>query len=481
MEESPISGGEGSARTCRARAGFAMPHVLDYEASEGGSPRARDAPSGTSALAGMLQAAGVASAGPAVRNWDNARGHFESLALVRLSEAVLARSGGHWLAAPHELDWAHEHERERDRLLAEPIDGRPALLKDPRTLLVLPFWRATTVPFRALGIFRHPLAVARSLATSRGLALGEGLALWSAHNQALLADHRAHGTALVDFELPRAEFVARVGELCRELGSPVEERRLAEAHQERLVHHDGEEPESEGALAELAQALELHRELVHAAGNARPITRALAEGALERALAAARAALARTGDPAAVLVPVTSALLRARAFAPAEALLAEHASTPEPGLAALLEGKVALEAGDVCGAIKKLEAALAEESPYHQARRLLPLALRKAGRRREAREKMAELARHALYPHDPLAQLAEWTWRAGEHAAALAELARAIEAAPPHRRGRLRTLRAEWLRRTGDVAGARAELELACKEDPAYGAARAALERLERE
>lgn len=225
--------------------------------------------SGTSALAGMLQAAGVASAGPAVRNWDNARGHFESLALVRLNEAVLARSGGHWLAAPRALAFGPEHERERDRLLSKPIDGRPALLKDPRTLLVLPFWRATSVPFRALGIFRHPLAVARSLATSRELALGEGLALWRAHNSVLLAEHRAHGTPLVDFELPRAEFVARVGELCRGLGAPVDERALADAHEERLVHHDGEEPESEGALAELESALALHRELVHAAGNAR--------------------------------------------------------------------------------------------------------------------------------------------------------------------------------------------------------------------
>ena len=76
---------------------------------------------------------------------------------------------------------------------------------------------------------------------------------------------------------------------------------------------------------------------------------------------------------------------------------------------------------------------------------------------------------------DPLAQLAEWTWRAGDHAAGLAELAHAIEVAPPHRRGRLRTLRADWLRRRGDVVGARAELELALQEDPTFAPAQAAL------
>lgn len=37
--------------------------------------------SGTSCLAGMLAAGGVASAGDAIRNWDNARGHFEMLGL----------------------------------------------------------------------------------------------------------------------------------------------------------------------------------------------------------------------------------------------------------------------------------------------------------------------------------------------------------------------------------------------------------------
>ena len=60
---------------------------------------------------------------------------------MRLNEAVLSRSGGHWLAAPKALRWTEEDERERERLLGEPIDGRPALLKDPRTLLCLPFWQ----------------------------------------------------------------------------------------------------------------------------------------------------------------------------------------------------------------------------------------------------------------------------------------------------------------------------------------------------
>ena len=58
--------------------------------------------SGTSAVAGALVRAGWTVPGTAIRNWDNPRGHFESTALIRLNEEVLAASGGHWLAAPPE-------------------------------------------------------------------------------------------------------------------------------------------------------------------------------------------------------------------------------------------------------------------------------------------------------------------------------------------------------------------------------------------
>lgn len=445
--------------------------------------------SGTSALAGLLSAAGVASAGPSVRNWDNANGHFESLDLVRLNEAVLARSGGHWLAPPGRLSWTPEHELERDRLLAEPVDGRPALLKDPRTLLTLGFWRASPVPFRALGIVRHPLAVARSLAAWRGLPLAEGLALWEEHAKALLADHRAHGTALVDLDEPRDAFLARVASACRTLGVDPEPAVLEDAFEERLVHHDAEADDEDPPG--LAAARELHGALVAGVGGARraersPFPRALlaafqrelAAGSVAKAEVHAREALASSADPLAVLVPVTNALVRAGRHDEAARLVQSEARLA-PAFGALLIGKLRIAAGDAAGALEPLTSVVDGPSPPHQARRLLALALHRAGRRADARARMREVASHALYPHDALAQLAEWSWAAGARVTALEELARAIEAAPPHRRGRLRTRRAEWLLRSGDRDGGRAELERARAEDPTYGRAREQLARLE--
>jgi tetratricopeptide (TPR) repeat protein len=450
--------------------------------------------SGTSCLAGMLEAAGVAAAGESVRNWDNARGHFERLELVRLNEAVLFRSGGHWLAAPGEVRWAEEEARERDRLLATRVAGRPALLKDPRTLLTLPFWRASAVPFRALGIVRHPLAVARSLRAWRGLPLAQGLALWGAHARALRADQARHGYPLVDFDAARDEVVSAVLAACRLLGVHADAAALAGAHDEFLVHHDDEDPPDE---PELPAALELHAELLRrivrppgalatAAGSSRRFPRVLLERferlAVARdfaaALPAAEEALRAASDPAAVAVPTVATLLRLRAHPEAEAFLA-RATMLEPGLGALLRGKLALARGDAHAAVEHLTTAASGPAPTFQALRLLPHALRAAGRRAEAEARLAALAPLALYPHGPLALLAEWAWEDGPRTAALARLPAALEAAPPHRRGRLRTRLAEWRLALGEPDEARAELRRALSEDPSFARAQRELARLE--
>lgn len=450
--------------------------------------------SGTSCLAGMLSAAGLASAGEAVRNWDNARGHHEMLDVVRLNESVLAHSGGHWLSPPASVRFTDEHARERDRILRARVDGLPALLKDPRTLLTLPFWRASTAPLHVIGIVRHPLAVARSLESWRATPLEQGVALWTAHNRALEADRRAHRYPLIDFERTRAEVIAAVTAFAHSLAEEAEEAEevdevdeaaLAAAYEEQLVHHDGgDAPEVSG----LAEAVALHRVLTGggstlAAAPRAPfprtelaeLSRLLERGELDPALASARAALASVADAAAVLVPVVTALSRKRAFAAARQLVDEQAGRLDEGLADLLHGKLLLAMGEPSRAILHLEAACAVARPYFQARHLLPQALRGAGRHAEARAALSAIALEALYPHGPLSTSAEWCWLDGERAAALAEMARAIEAAPPHRRGRLRARRAEWLIAEGEREAARGELLAALDEDPSYARSRALL------
>jgi hypothetical protein len=442
--------------------------------------------SGTSCLAGMLAAGGLASAGEAVRNWDNARGHHEMLDAIRLNEAVLAHSGGHWLAAPSEVRWTDEHATARDRLLAARIDGRPPLLKDPRTLLVLPFWRASRVPYHVIAIVRHPLAVARSLESWRGMPLAEGVALWTAHNRMLAADRAQCGYAVVDFDQPKAATVAAVLAACAPLTTSIDEVALATAYEEQLVHHDDAEA---SAVAGLDEAIALYHELAGPSSRApravfprtalAGFARYLERGDVAVALEHARSALAAVGDAAAVMVPVITALVLHRAYADAQTLLAAHADRLEAGLSDLLLGKLLLSSGDAASALRHLEAACAVPRPYFQAQSLMPHALRAAGHHSDAREKLRQLARDALYPHGPLATLAEWSWLDGDRSTAVTEMHDAIAAAPPHRRGRLRTRLAEWLVASGDADAARRELVLAQGEDPGYRRSREVLARLE--
>jgi tetratricopeptide (TPR) repeat protein len=451
--------------------------------------------SGTSCLAGMLAAGGLASAGEAVRNWDNARGHHEMLDVVRLNEAVLAYGGGHWLSPPPTVRWTDAHAAERDRILAARIDGRPALLKDPRMLLTLPFWRASSVPFHAVGIVRHPLSVARSLESWRGTPLDEGVGLWIAHNRALAEDRAAFGYPLVSFDRPRDEVVAQVIEIAQALSyrgdgahagsSAVDAHALAAAFEEPLVHHDaGEAPQ----LERLDEALALHRALVGDASSASragfpraalsAFRAALDAGRRPEALRFARAALSEVADASAVLVPVVAALSRARAFAEARALVAEQKARLDGGLGALLDGKLLLSLARYDEAVERLEAATRVAHPFFQARLLLPQALRGAGRAVEAREALRAVAGAALHPHGPLSTLAEWSAQDGDRAEALAWMAQAIASAPAHRRGRLRARRAEWLLAAGERSSAREELERGLAEDPSYARSRALLEAL---
>ncbi len=440
--------------------------------------------SGTSCLAGMLDAGGIASAGNAVRNWDNPRGHHEMLDVVRLDEAVLAHSGGHWLAAPREVRWTEAHAAERDRLLRTPVGGRPALLKDPRMLLALPLWRDSSVPFHVIGIVRHPLAVARSLSTWRGVPLADGIALWTAHNRVLAADRARHGYSIVDFDRPIADVVAAARSACANLADAIDDAAFTAACEARLVHHDAT-VDHETTIAGLDDALAIHRELV---GDTTPAPRPefprtelarfgwqLADGAIEDALRAAREAVAAIEDAAAVLLPVVAALVRRGTYAEARALIAEYANVLDDGIADLLLGKILLASGDARAAVPHLEAACAVAQPPFQAHLLRAHALRGAGRRAEARTEMARVADVALYAHGYLATLAEWRWRDGERTLALDEMASAIDAAPLHRRGRLRTRRATWLLERGalgDREAARAELARALEEDPGYGRSR---------
>lgn len=439
-----------------------------------GAPR-----SGTSCLAGMLAAAGAAVPGAQVRNWDNPRGHFEAAAAVRLSERVLARSGGSWLQAAPGLAWDAAEAAERDRLLA-PVSGRPALIKDPRVLLSLRFWLASEQPLALVATLRHPLAMARSMASWRRLPLDDGLRLWLDHARSLLAVVRERGVPVLDFDAAPADFTAAVAALAPRLWPGLDAAAAAGHYDAAQVHHDGSDDAGDQPPAGLlAEACAVHAELRRCGGMAEGgaqrrfpwsdlarVAAAAGAGDAAGAAAAVRAALASGADPAAVLVPAAADLLRCRQAGVLLELLPEVALPP--ALGGLLAGKAHLARGDHRAALAALATACAVPEPYFEARTLHAHALHACGQRREARRALIALADEAVHPQQPLGTAAEWAWRDRDHDAALDLFARAIAAAAAHRRGRLRCRRAELLVELGRGAEAVAELDLALAEDPGY-------------
>lgn len=438
-----------------------------------GAPR-----TGTSLVAGMLAAAGAAVPGAQVRNWDNARGHFEAAAAVRLSDRVLSLSGGSWMQAPGALRWDGEAERERDRLLA-PVAGRPALLKDPRMLLCWPFWAGGDAPRALVGTVRHPLAAARSMSAWRRLPLDDGLRLWLDHARTLEALAHGAGLPLVDIDAEPDALRARMREIAAGIAAPLDPAAMDSHFDPAELHHDAAgDAAADPAL--LAEAEALHRDLlarcpVSARRHAPPfpwpaldaVRARLASGNASAALAIARAALPMAP---ALLNPAAAEFLRAREPAAVLALL-DTADVP-PALAALLRGKALLAAGRPAEAAAALETAAGAAEAWWETRSLLAQAWWQARRRGEARRLMEALADDAVHPAGPLSTAAEWAWSAHDHPAAAQLFARAIAASPPHRRGRLRCRLAELHTAQGRPQDADAELRAALAEDPGWQRAR---------
>ena len=158
--------------------------------------------SGTSALTEVVSSLGVSIGDkddlmPA--DDANQRGYWESGKLTDFQELLLMRLGGSWDHPPPLREgWEQQpgllREVGRARRIFSSLYGNSPqwVWKDPRTSLLLPFWR------RALGIrpvvlivHRNPLEVARSLSVRDGMSTRQALELWEVYNRAVLAN--VHG------------------------------------------------------------------------------------------------------------------------------------------------------------------------------------------------------------------------------------------------------------------------------------------------
>jgi hypothetical protein len=153
--------------------------------------------SGTSMVARLLSLCGLDLGrddeliGP---DEGNPLGHFEHAGFHRINEALLKYFGGSW-DNPPELNPGWENDSSLSHLTAEakqvvgtftetPLWG----WKEPRSTLLLPFWKSIIPGLRFIICVRSPLDVARSLERRDGISIGAGASLWHRYFLAAVRD-----------------------------------------------------------------------------------------------------------------------------------------------------------------------------------------------------------------------------------------------------------------------------------------------------
>ena len=177
--------------------------------------------SGTSSLAGSLEAAGLYLGEDDVdraSQW-NAKGYRESRVLNRLHEQLLVANGGSWEDPPEVVSWSEDHRRRRDGFIRSRATKRYWGFKDPRTILLIDGWLEALPEMGIVATLRDPTTVARSLQRRQQTATAEEwLDLWLVYNRRLWVLHSQRGFPIIDFDLPPAAYQQRLTTLIGELG-----------------------------------------------------------------------------------------------------------------------------------------------------------------------------------------------------------------------------------------------------------------------
>ncbi|MGB6229682.1 MAG: hypothetical protein WBF53_06095 [Litorimonas sp.] len=175
--------------------------------------------SGTSCLSGCLEERGLQLGEVVNKATYNRKGNKENLEFRAVNDAVLAESGGAWDRPPERLVWNDDLRARRQAYLDAHATFGTWGVKDPRTLLTLPFWQEAALDLRSVGTFRHPVAVARSLNSRPGMEPATpALELWKAYNTALLEAAQVQNIPLICFDQSADAYLSKVNELARRIG-----------------------------------------------------------------------------------------------------------------------------------------------------------------------------------------------------------------------------------------------------------------------
>jgi hypothetical protein len=200
--------------------------------------------SGTSSLAGSLQACGLYLGPVFEHNPNNIKGNRENIEIIQINDAILACNGGRWDAPPDPIRWTRRHESARKRILQTFIASNQPIwgFKDPRILLTLNFWLEgpqDLCQIKMVGMFRRPEAVAGSLLKRNGIPLSNGIKLWEQYNSRLYNILQEATIPLACFDTPTAEYLSTIDRIAHELQLEQTHHTRNEFFDDALRHEHG--------------------------------------------------------------------------------------------------------------------------------------------------------------------------------------------------------------------------------------------------
>jgi len=153
--------------------------------------------SGTSMIAKLLHRCGL-YLGPEDQllgaNSGNQDGHYEHKGFLKTNDALLHHFGGSWEFPPRlEAHWEEQSALDSMRVEARALvaglaDHPPWGWKEPRTTLLLPFWKPLVPDIRFVICVRSPLEVAKSLAKRNKIPIEQGMILWHRYMRSAIED-----------------------------------------------------------------------------------------------------------------------------------------------------------------------------------------------------------------------------------------------------------------------------------------------------
>jgi len=230
--------------------------------------------SGTSALTWLLGQLGAALPKDAIAaSGDNARGYWESQALVKADDQLLRVARSSWFD-PRPLDLSRlspDGLRSRKNRIREAIEGawgdaRLLAIKDPRQCRCVPViadvLRDMGLEPRALLMLRSPAEIARSVASRDGTTPAYAHLLWLRHMIDAERATRSMTRAVVDYDGMLAnwrEVAARIAPLADRPGWEPNESEAAAIDaflDPALRHHQAAAAELEEPLAQIVRGVD---------------------------------------------------------------------------------------------------------------------------------------------------------------------------------------------------------------------------------